>query len=190
MLVTNRVQQHRSSVVTNDAYNAIIVPGSEHVGIVKPCNGRRNDAVRGKSQGIVDANLFQPRNVEVNLLVCIRVSRVVQTFVRECVRNVSKGIAICSDRKPCSKVIQFNAGQAPGIVCWRSRPDVRSCTWWLLELERRVDLVRIFDGSFRITYCVRIDVYSRFNRTISIVPARSSLVNSWLLIRAVPFTFQ
>lgn len=162
-----RIQQNRSSIITNDIDNALVHPSSDSIAVMKTSDGRRDQSFAGESLCGRETNLGQPLDVELDFLPSVRVCRIVQSFVGESVRYVGKVITVCWVLKPGGQAIGSGALPAPRVVPGSGRPDIRSGAKGFLELQCGIDLVRIFDPCIRIAITVIIN--GSLDITVSVV---------------------
>lgn len=103
------VCQDRTRVVSNHSRDAIVDSGLNSIAVVETSDTRGDQTSGRESLGVPAAGLFQPRNVEGEFAVGVRVSCIVQVFVRKRVRDVGKGIQIRRVSEPVGERIQLRA---------------------------------------------------------------------------------
>lgn len=108
-----RIQQHRSSIVTDDIHDSIILPRFQRIAIMQAGDCRRDDAFRTELGACSNTDLSQPSLVPGDFPGNIVICGIVLVFVGKSVGNVSKCITICWGGPPRFEGVEV--GTSSGI---------------------------------------------------------------------------
>ncbi len=148
---------------------------------MQPCDGWWDQAGWREPRAIPETQLLHPSNVKVDLPVCVAVRRIVKVLVRKRMGDGGERVGVVG--KPSRDTVEFGTCQAPSVVHEFGWPKIGPCPKGLLELQRSIWALVIFDGGVWVTDVPfgvpsGVDEHGLFYVSVSVVPHLNEVVGA------------